>query len=178
MVFTPVFWAAQEEALIENVLTITERDFKAALDAFHPTEAAFEEDDPRYLPDFRERALGQILGNEYPCIAIGPLRNASSYSDAADRLIERIELEAYIGVTDDSANNVTRRITKYVGAFNAVMYRAAIKNKADFFRNMSTQTFGLVVDLEHVYDSVRTNRDKSMYFRSAGIAISISVHER
>lgn len=178
MAFEPVFWAAQEEALIDNVLAVIERDFRAALDAFHPIEAALDPEDPRYLLDFRERALGQVLGNEYPCVAIGPLRNASNYSDGGDRLIENIELEAYIGVTDDSANNVTRRITKYVGAFNAVMYRAALKNKKDFFRNMSIQTFGLAVELEHIYESVRTNRDRSIYFRSAGIAITIRVSER
>lgn len=178
MAFEPVFWAAQEEALIENVLFIVERDFKEAIDAFNPIEAALDPEDPRYLPDFRERALGQILGNEYPCISIGPLRNTSSYSDGGDRLIERIQLEAYIGVTDDSANSVTRRITHYVGAFNAVMYRAALRNKRDFFRNMSSQVFGLAVDLEHMYESVRSNKDKSIYFRSAGIGISISVSER
>lgn len=178
MAFTPVFWAAQEEPLIENVLFIVERDFKEALDAFHPIEAALDPEDPRFLPDFRERALGQIFGNEYPCIAIGPLRNSSNYSDGGDRLIEGIELEAYIGVTDDSANSVTRRITKYVGAFNAVMYKAALKNKRDFFRNMSSQVFGLVVELEHIYESVRTNTDRSIYFRSAGIAISIKISER
>lgn len=178
MAFTPVFWAAQEEALIDNVLFIVERDFKDALDAFHPIEAALDPEDPRFLLDFRERALGQILGNEYPSIAVGPLRNVSSYSAGGDRLIEGIQLEAYIGVTDDSANSVTRRITKYVGAFNAVMYKAALKNKKDFFRNMSIQVFGLVVELEHIYESVRSNSDKSIYFRSAGIAISIKVSER
>lgn len=178
MAFTPVFWAAQEEALIENMLAIVERDFKAAVDAFNPIEAALNPDDPGYFPDFRERALGQILGNEYPCLSIGPLRNQSSYSDGGDRLIERIELEAYIGVTDDSANSVTRRITRYVGAFNSVLYTAALRTRRDFFRNMSTQVFGLTVDLEHVYESVRTNQGRSMYFRSAGIAISITVNER
>jgi hypothetical protein len=173
MPWTPKFQAIQEEALVTNVLTIIERDFKDALDYFYPIEAALDSSDPRYLHDFRERTLGQIVKNDFPCIAIAPNRNASSPDADEGRLIERVEIDAYLGVVDDSPANVTERIMRYVGTVDAVLRSA---RKADYFVNMSVQTFGFVLEMEHVYGPIGT--DKVALFRGAQVQLTITVNER
>lgn len=176
MVWTPQYSAVQEEGLIDNVLTIVTRDFKEALNVFYPIEKDLPESDPRYLRDFQERELGQISGTVYPSLAIGPNRNASVEDADQGRLDEVILFDSWIGVTDDSAKNVTRRIMRYAGTYNAVLRTAAAKNKRDFFRNMSTQVFGLNLELEHVYGPL--GRRDSVHFRSVRIQGTITIHER
>ena len=173
MVWTPKFQAVQEEALVDNILTIITRDFKSALDVYYTIEAALPASDPRHLRDFQERALGQIFGNVYPSCAIGPVRNASTEADAGDRLIEVHRIDIYVGVTDDSAANVTTRIMRYMGTLDAVLRSA---RKVDYFRNMSVQVFGLVLEMEHVYGPIGT--EQSQFFRGARMELTITVNER
>lgn len=176
MVWTAYYNAVQEEGLVDNVLTIITRDFKAALDASYPIEAGLPETDSRYLRDFQERVLGQISGSVYPSLAIGPNRNASVEDADQSRLDELILFDSWIGVTDDSAENVTRRIMRYAGTYNAVLRTAAAKNMSDFFRNMSTEVWGLNLELEHIYGPIGL-RD-SIHFRSVRIQGTIKIHER
>jgi hypothetical protein len=176
MVWVPVYNAVQEEGLIDNILTIVERDFKAALDVFYTIEAALPETDPRFLRDFQERSLGQIERIVFPSLAIGPNRNASTEDADQAMLREAVRFDAWIGVTDDTSSNVTRRIMRYAGTFDAVLRTAAKKNKRDFFRNMSTQVFGLVLELEHVYGPIGSQ--KSTFFRSASIQGTILINEQ
>lgn len=173
MVWTPKFQAVQEEALVANVLTIVTRDFKEALDYFYPIEAALPVTDPRYLKDFQERTLGQIVKNEFPCLAIGPNRNASTSAADEGRLIEAVRIDCYLGVVDDSPAHVTERIMRYVGTLDAVLRSAP---KADYFVNMSVQTFGFVLEMEHVYGPIGT--DKVALFRGAKLELTITVNER
>lgn len=173
MVWTPKFQAIQEEALVANVMTIVTRDFKEALDYFYPIEAALPVSDPRHLIDFQERTLGQIVKNEFPCLAIGPNRNASTSAADEGRLIEAVRIDCYLGVVDDSPATVTQRIMRYVGTFDAVLRSA---RKADYFVNMSVQTFGFVLEMEHVYGPIGT--DKMALFRGARVEVTITVNER
>lgn len=175
MVWAPAYFAVQEEGLIDNVLTIVERDFKEALDVFYPIEAELADDDPQYLRDFQERSLGQIEGLVFPSLAIGPNRNASTEDADQAMLREVVRFDSWIGVTDDSSANVTRRIMRYAGTYDAVLRTAAKKNKRDFFRNMSTQVFGLVLELEHVYGPI--GKENSVYFRSVKIEGTILINE-
>ena len=177
MVWTPALNAVQEEGVIDNILFITERDFKEALDNFHPIEAALPETDPRFLQDFQEREWGGISGNVFPALAVGPRRGASTLADAGDRLRGAIEFNAWIGVIDDSRNNVGRRITRYANAFEMVLRTAALKNKRDFFRNMSVERFGLVLDeIEHEYGPIGSKT--SVYFQSVIVSGTLIIHER
>ncbi len=176
MVWVPQYNAVQEEGLIDNVLTIITRDFKEALDVFYPIEAALTDTDSRYLRDFQERTLGQISGSVFPSLAIGPNRNASLEDDDQSRLNEAILFDSWIGVTDDTAEHVTQRIMRYAGTYNAVLRTAAAKNKADFFRNMSTQVFGLNLELEHVYGPL--GQRESVHFRSVRIQATLKLFER
>lgn len=169
--WTPKFHAIQEEALVDNVLTIVQEDFKEALDYFYPTEAALTDSDPLFLRDFQEHALGQIVRNVFPCFAIGPNRNASSPSAAMDRLAEAVRLDLYLGVTDDSPATVTRRIMRYVGTLDAVL-RSALKSR--YFVNMSTP-FGFVLEMEHVYGPI--GGEKPSLFRGAQLQVEITINE-
>lgn len=173
MVWSSKFQAVQEEALIANILTIVQRDFKEALDVFYLTEAALPESDPRFLRDFQERSLGQIVNQVFPCFAIAPNRNASTEADAGDRLVEVHRIDTYVGVTDDTPANVTQRIMRYMGTLDAVLRSA---RKADYFRNMSTQVFGLVLEMEHEYGPI--GKSKSSLFRGAQLQLTITVNER
>lgn len=175
MVWVPAYWAVQEEALIDNILAIVTRDFKAALDTFYVTEAALPETDPRYLRDFQERSLGQIQRLVFPSLAIGPNRNASTEDADQAMLREAIRFDSWIGVTDDGDETVTRRAMRYAGTYDAVLRTAAKKNKRDFFRNMSTQVFGLVLELEHTYGPIGS--EDSVHFRSVKIEGTILINE-
>lgn len=176
MPWEPYYNAVQEEGVIDNVLTIVTRDFKDALDTLYPIEAALPETDSRYLRDFQERTLGQISGSVFPSLAVGPNRNASTESESQDRLNEAILFDNWIGVTDDTAENVTRRIMRYAGTYNAVLRTAAVKNIPDFFRNMSTEVWGLNLELEHVYGPL--GQRESLHFRSVRIQGTLKIFER
>lgn len=171
MVWTPKFQAIQEEALVDNVLTIVRADFKEALDYFYPTEAVLPDSSPLFLRDFQEHALGQIVKNVFPCFAIGPNRNASSPSAAMDRLAEAVRLDLYVGVTDDSPATVTTRIMRYIGTLDAVL-RSALKSR--YFVNMSTP-FGFVLEMEHVYGPI--GQKESSLFRGAQLQVEITINE-
>lgn len=176
MAWEPYYNAVQEEGVIDNVKTIVKRDFKDALDVFYPIEAALLETDSRFLRDFQERSLGQVSGSVFPSLALAPNRNASTESENQDRLNEAILFDSWIGVTDDSAEHVTRRIMRYAGTYNAVLRTAAAKNKADFFRNMSTEVWGVNLELEHIYGPI--GQKQSQFFRSVVIQGTLKIFER
>jgi hypothetical protein len=169
----PRYFAMQEEGVIDNALFIIERDFKEALDTFYVTEAALSPDDPQYLEDFQERSWGQIQKLVFPCLAIGPNRNAATESDARDRLSQAVRFDLYVGVTADSMANVSRKITRYMGTLDAVLRSALI---SDWKRNMSTIIFGVVLEAEHVYGSIRER--ESIYYRDALMQATLVFNEQ
>lgn len=163
MPWTPVYTAAVEEQLTENVLTIITRDFKLALDVFYPADGH---------PDFVEKVLGMYVGNEQPYMSIGPVRNAATPSEDGSHFIEGVKLEIYFGLTGDSATQVTERIMRYARTIVAVLHSA---NKSDYFVNMSSP-FGLVVETETIYRPLRGN--DTIYFRDATVELTIQIRER
>lgn len=173
MSWVPKFQAVQEEGLVDNALQIIIDDFKLALDVYYPIEAALSPDDPQYLEDFQERALGQIQRLVFPTLAIGPVRNASTEPDGGDRLKEAVRIDIYVGVTADTAANVTRKIMRYICTLDAVLRSA---RKSRWFINMSVQVFGLVLEMEHVYGPIRER--ESIYYRDALLEVTILVNER
>lgn len=174
MPWSPAFEASQEEALVDNVLMIIERDFKDALDYFYPIEAALDPTDPRYLHDFRERELGQIVKNEFPCLAIGPNRGTSADGPNGECLRESPLIDLYIGVVDDSPRNVTRRIMRYRVTLDAVLRAAPI---SDYFRNMSVEAFAFVLDeIDYIYGPI--GDEKVSLFRGAVLQVPIRINER
>ena len=162
MSWAPTYSARFEGQIIENVLTIINRDFKAALDYFHPSGN---------LPDFAETALGQIKGLEFPSLAIGPLENPVEEADDSSHLIEAARIDIYIGVTDDGPDTVTRKIMKYVRAMDAVLRTA----KHDFFTGMSNP-FEVVLTVNHTYWPI--GRKESVYFRSSIVELTVALRER
>jgi hypothetical protein len=177
MVWVPPFNAVQEEGVIDNILFIVERDFKLALDVYHPIEAVLPETDPRFLRDFQEREWGGISGLVFPALSVGPNRSASTLSDGGDRLRGAIEFSSWIGVTDDSRQTVGRRITRYANTYEMVLRKAALKNKADFLRNMSVQSFGLVLDeVEKFYGAA--GEKESIFFQYVRVNGTLIINER
>lgn len=162
MVWTPQFSAVFEEPIINNALVVITRDMKPALDHFYAADD---------LPDFAERALGQVLGNTTPALAIFPLSNPTEDADDSSHIIEAAQIGIYIGVEDDGPDTVTRRIMKYVRALDAVLRTG----KRDFFTNMSNP-FGVWLEVDHVYGPIGDRQ--STLFRSARLELTVNLRER
>lgn len=152
-----------ELPIIDNTLAIITRDFKGALDYYYPGEK---------LPDFQERALGQVLRQEFPCLAITPRNNPTDESDDRSHIVEAARIDIYIGVTGDFPNTVTRLIMKYVQVMDAILRSA----RMDFFTGMSNP-FEVVIDCSHVYGPVGGPTD-SIYFRAAVVELTVGLRER
>lgn len=161
MTWTPKFAAVFEEQIIENALTVITRDFKEALDYFYPTAD---------YNDFEERAWGQIEGNGYPTLAIGPAENEPEQAADDSHLAEVARIVIYIGVSDDGPQTVTRKIMRYVRTMDAVLRTS----KNDFFTGMHNP-FGVVLDIRHSYDSLRGK--KPSYFRAAVVELTVNLRE-
>lgn len=174
MIWVPAFEASQEEYLVDNVRRIVTRDFKPALDYRYPIEAALATDDPRYLPDFREIGLGQILGNDFPSLAIGPNRGTAGDGPNGECLRENVVIDIHIGVTDDSPSTVTQRIMRYRATMDIVLRSAPI---ADYFVNMSVEAFAFVLDeIDYFYGPIGGTRPAN--FRGALLQVPIKINER
>lgn len=164
--------AVFEGPIIDNALTLITRDFKEAMDYYYPTQAALASTDPLFLPDFAERELGQIIGLQYPCLAITPRENRVTEADDRSHLKEAARLNIYMGVNDDGPANVTRRIMKYVRVMNAILRTG----RKDFFIGMSNP-FEIVLDIIHEYGPVGGPAE-SVYFRGAIVGLTVSLRER
>lgn len=174
MAVTPKFHAVSEEALINNTLTLFETNFKLMLDAMYPVEALVTEGHADYLSDFKERALGMLMGNEMPALGIGPARNASTSSDDDSYLKEGLQMNLAIAVTDDGPQTVTRRIMRYMRVAEAVLRRGTIR---DFFGTAALpQIWGFSLDCEHVYRQDIFS-DSSIYLRDATLQVTVTIHE-
>lgn len=152
-----------EGQVVENCETIIVRDFKGGLDYYFPGEN---------LPDFAERALGQILGNEFPCLAITPRDNPTIESADRSNIAEAARINIYIGVEGDSPSTVTRKIMKYVKTMNGILRSA----RRDFFTGMSNP-FEVVLDITHSYAPVG-GPSESVYFRAAMVELTVNLRER
>jgi hypothetical protein len=151
-----------EEPIVNNTLAIIERDFQGALNYYYPSDN---------FPDFRERALGQVLRNEFPCLAITPRTNPIVEADDRSHVVEAANLSIYIGVVADLPDPVTRMIMKYVRVMDAVLRTA----RQDFFTGMSNP-FGVTLGITHDYGPIGT--DESTYFRAAIVALTVNLRER
>lgn len=166
MTWAARFNSVRDEDLIANMLTIIERDYKLALDVLYVDED---------LPDFPadERSLGQAKGVNFPCLAIAPRTNASSPSEDFGHLGQAFRVDIYVGVIDDSANNVTNRIMKYMTTMGEVLRSAT---KADMFTGMAALTFEYVFESEWEYGPIGSNNN--ILFRSAQMQAVITVKTR
>ncbi len=155
--------AVFEGPIIDNTLAIITRDFKGGLDYYYASDA---------LPDFAERALGQVLGNEFPCLAVTPRENPTTEADDRSHLAEAARINIYIGVSGDGPDSVTRTIMKYVRVMDAILRSA----RRDFFTGMSNP-FGVVLEINHAYGPVGGPRE-TVYFRGAMVELTVNLRER
>lgn len=174
MPWAPLFEASQEEALVDNVRFIITRDFKLALDHRYPIEAALPATDPRHLLDFQERELGQIVGNNFPSLAIGPNRGSAGDGPNGECLRENVLIDIHIGVVDDSPSTVTERVMRYRATMDIVLRSASI---SDYFRNMSVEAFAFVLDeIDYFYGPI--GQKQSANFRGALLQVPLKINER
>lgn len=165
MTWTASNYAVSEEAFIDNTLILITRDFKLGLDVLYAGQN---------LPDFRERTLGQVLGNEAPNLAISPVRNASTLSDDGAYLKEGLQINLTVGVIADKPDTVTRLIMKYMRTLEAVLRNG---QKNDFFgAAINSRTWGFSLDCEHVYEQ-NIYSDASIYVRVATLQVTATIHE-
>lgn len=156
-----------DEPIILNTLAIVERDFKEALD-YYSTLYSWGV----LYPDFAERALGQVLRNEFPCFAIGPRTNTTAGAEDNACIIEVVRYSNYIGVAGDSAADVTTKIMRYTKVFNSVLRSA--RNE---LRQGLSNGFGLIIEnITHDYGPVADR--ESIYFRAVLIEVALSLRER
>lgn len=155
--------AVFELPIMDNALTIIVRDFKGGLDYYYVSDA---------LPDFAERELGQIIGNQFPCLAITPRDNP--IIEAADRshLVEAARMNIYMGVTGENPTDVTRKIMKYVRVMDAILR----SGRREFSTGMSNP-FEVVLETIHEYGPVGGPQD-SVYFRGAILGLTVNLRER
>lgn len=154
--------AVFELPIMDNALAIITRDFKGGLDHFYLSDV---------LPDFAERELGQIIGNQFPCLAITPRENVITEADDRSYLAEAARLNIYMGVTGENPTDVSRKIMKYVRVMDAILRSA----RRDFFTGM-TNPFGIVLKTIHEYGPVGGPQD-SVYFRGAVLGLTVNLRE-
>lgn len=154
--------AVFELPIMDNALAVIVRDFKEGLDYFYSSDA---------LPDFAERELGQIIGIQFPCLAITPRDNPITEADDRSYLVEAARMNIYMGVTGENPTSVTRTIMKYVRVMDAILRSA----RRDFFTGM-TNPFGVVLETIHEYGPVG-GPENSVYFRGAILGLTVKLKE-
>lgn len=160
----PSFSGVMEDLVVPNIKEIIVRDFKEALDYY------FADDD---FPDFAERTLGQVERKLFPLLAIGPVGNPAEESEDSARFTQPLRVALYLGVVADGNDAVTILIMKYVKVMHAVLHKAT---KADYFGVEADRVFGLVVNVEHLYNAIRSK--ESQLFRSATMILTLNFESR
>lgn len=139
MPFTvPRFSEVGESEFIENLLSVTHRDMKLALDYFYPADS---------LPDFALMTDGDVSEFRYPLLVLGVERMLSEESESGFYLNQDLTIGAGIVVLDTSLKLARIKARKYVRAFKAVIRSAPA---ADLLPP-SGDTLNCVIDIEHRY---------------------------
>jgi hypothetical protein len=154
--------AVFELPIMDNALAIIVRDFKGGLDYFYSSDS---------LPDFVEREMGQIIGLQFPCLAITPRENTITQADDNSYLVEAARMNIYMGVTGENPTDVSRKIMKYVRVMDTILRSA----RRDFFTGM-TNPFKIVLETIHEYGPVG-GPENSVYFRGAILGLTVNLRE-
>lgn len=124
MPFAPRFSEAAESQIIENLMAVTHRDMKAALDYFYASDN---------LPDFALMTDGEVDVFSYPFIVLGVENMDSDETEDIDEqsyVDQEIQVGIGIAVSDTTLKAVRKKARKYVRAFKAVVRSAS---QADLF---------------------------------------------
>lgn len=127
MVYAPRFQEAADSLILDNVMAIVKRDFKAALDYFYAADN---------LPDFTERTLGRIFNLTYPTFSIDPDRHESEESDDGSRVeVDGYRANIFFSVESADGPTATRLAQKYTRAMKSILRTAT---RADYMANVPT----------------------------------------
>lgn len=152
-----------EGPVLQNCLTILERDFKEALDYYYPTED---------LLDFQERSLGPPLRNIFPCLGVEPITNDTEAADDNSHQLEAIRVRLNMCVQADGPARVSDLIMKYVRVVHLVLQNA----RWELVTGMSNPFGVILVDFAHVY--FPTTEINSIISRAAAVQMSVGLRER
>lgn len=165
MPYVPKFQEPSDSLIIENVLTIVQRDFKAALDYFYPSEN---------LPDFVQRTLGRFFKLDYPTFAIDPARNGPEQSEDGSYVDEAIRVNLFFAVSNADAPTTEKLAMKYMSALKSILRSAT---SADYFAGFPGNTvFGLVVELSYEYGLLGKNG--TGYEKPVSVELSLKFQTR
>lgn len=138
MPFVTRFLESGETEIIESLIAVMDRDFKAALDLFFLADA---------LPDFAVKTDGDIEVFNYPLLVVGVERMTSTEAESGEWLNQVLTIGAGIVVNGTSVKAVKAKARKYVRAFKAVIRSATA---ADLLPATS-QYFDWSIDIDHQY---------------------------
>lgn len=119
MVFVPRFSEAAEAQIVENLMTVTHRDMKAALDYFYAADN---------LPDFALMTDGEVDVFTYPFVVFGVSSMESNETDDIDEqsfLAQEIRVGVGMAVKATTLKAVRALARKYIRAFKAVVRSAS-----------------------------------------------------
>jgi hypothetical protein len=148
MPFSPKYLEQFESVAIDNVLMVIQRDFKAALDAFYPSDN---------LADFAQRTVGNIFQLALPAFAVEPSTGGADESEQYEQ--SPLKLNLYLAVEDADPTNAVRAAVKYTRTARSVLKTCPL---SDFTTGLSpNNVFGIIRELTWQYGqpAKKTNQD-------------------
>jgi hypothetical protein len=146
MAFAPRFQEASDSLIVDNYLTIIQRDAKPALDYYYLADN---------LPDFALRTLGQFVRGPWPTIAVAPRRNTSLETGDGNWIDETLRVAGVMAVVDTDPAEVTRLAMKYMRAVKSITRSASV---ADWSAGFPANTlFSVVPDITYEYGEIGKN---------------------
>lgn len=148
MPFEPRYTEATETQIVDNLMAVTERDMKPALDHFYAADQ---------LPKFAIMTDGEPSAFKYPLLVLGVQRVISKEStqiDEGDLLDQVITVAAGLVVHSTVSLKVVRATArKYIRAFKSVVRSASVGDLfPDTARDLNHQ-----IDIDHRYLRHATN---------------------
>lgn len=159
-----------EEVVIDSIFSFVERDFKEALDYFYPDED---------YPDFAERTLGRMRGNEFPSLVLNPRSNLTEQDADDSRVFQPLRIESHLAVIGPDSQTVTQLIMRYTKAYDAVLRAAAefANCKRDYFMDVDpARIITPRIKIDHAYGPFGSNNTEFM--RPSFVELTISFEQR
>ena len=164
MAWSPFFNAGFVEPIIDNVLTILERDSQAALTWANGGTK---------LPDFVKYRKAPLLETHWPCVTVTAIRSDTE-DDGLSQIGQQHFMQAEIELTGKSSEEVTDALFKYVRAVDSILRTASYQ---DFFSGMSYSGGETKQVTSHDYSDVGYSGERGQFFKAAIISFNVTLVE-
>lgn len=165
MAFNPRYDELFESVVLDNILAIAERDYKAALDLFYPADD---------FPDIEQRTLGNFIRIALPALAAEPNSGTDNESDDGSHLGPQVKVTLYLAVEDADPTETLRKLIKYVRVLRSVLKTA---KDADYTVN-APKVFGLVRELSWQYGQIAKDANRGLWMQPATFELVLKYNER